>query len=65
MLGVRRATVTDSLHILEGLGAIKSSRGCIVIRDRALLEASAGESYGFAEYHYRQLIAPFGKDDAS
>lgn len=63
MLGVRRATVTDSLHVLEGLGAIKSSRGCIVIRDRALLEASAGESYGFAEYHYRRLIAPFGRDD--
>lgn len=63
MLGVRRATVTDSLHILEGLGAIKSSRGCIVVRDRALLEASAGGSYGFAEHHYRWLIAPFGKDE--
>lgn len=61
MLGVRRATVTDRLHILEGHGAIRNRRGRITIYDRALLETFAGTSYGFAEQHYRQLIGPFGK----
>jgi hypothetical protein len=61
MLGVRRATVTDTLHIIEGHHAIKSSRGRIVIRDREKLERLAGDSYGFAEMHYRRSIAPFGK----
>lgn len=61
MLGVRRATVTDTLHILEGDGALKNRRGCILIRNRILLEELASESYGFAEDQYRQLIGPFGK----
>jgi hypothetical protein len=65
MLGVRRATVTDTLHVLEGGGAIGSSRGRIWVRDRALLEACAGPSYGFAETQYRKLIAPFGKGAAA
>ena len=61
MLGVRRATVTDTLHILEGRRAVKSNRGRILIRDRAVLEELAGHAYGFAEDHYRRLIGPFGK----
>ncbi len=61
MLGVRRATVTDGLHRLEGFRAIRSTRGLIVIRDRRLLEELAENSYGFAEKHYRKEIAPFGK----
>jgi hypothetical protein len=46
---VRRAFVTDVLHILEGEGAIRSHRGLIIVRDRAKLEAMAGASYGFPE----------------
>lgn len=61
MLGVRRASATDVLHILEGLGAIRSTRGLILIRDRALLERIAGETYGDAEADYRRLIGRFGK----
>lgn len=38
-LGVRRAGVTLALHVLEGSGAIRSTRGRIDIRDRARLEA--------------------------
>lgn len=63
MLGVRRASVTDMLHILEGEGAIRSRRGCVSVRERAVLERLAGESYGFAEAHYRRLIAPFGRGE--
>jgi CRP-like cAMP-binding protein len=61
MLGVRRATVTDTLHVLEGHRAIKCSRGRIVIRDREQLEQLAGDSYGYAEVHYRRAVGPFGK----
>lgn len=64
MLGVRRATVTDALHILEGRGAVKSNRGRILIRDRAILETIAGCGYGFAEDQYRKLVSPFGKSAA-
>lgn len=58
MLGVRRASITDALHVLEGERAIRGLRGRVVVRDRALLEAFAGEAYGFAESEYRRLIAP-------
>jgi hypothetical protein len=61
MLGVRRATVTDRLHVLEGHGAVRNRRGRILVRDRALLEQLAGTSYGYPEAHYRRLIGPFGK----
>lgn len=60
-LGVRRATVTDALHILEGNGFIRSKRGRIEVRDRAQLLAFAGESYGAAETEYARSIAPFPK----
>lgn len=46
MLAVRRATVTDALHILEGERLITSTRGRIVVRSRSLLEAHAGIAYG-------------------
>lgn len=59
MLGVRRASVTDALHLLEGAGLIKSMRGRICVRDRAGLERLTGESYGAAEAEYSRLIAPF------
>jgi CRP-like cAMP-binding protein len=61
MLGVRRATVTDTLHRLEGEGLIRSTRGKIDVRDRARLLAVAGESYGAAETEYARFIAPFSK----
>jgi len=61
MLGVRRATVTDCLHLLEGRLAIRCTRGRILVRDRKVLEDLASDSYGFAEGHYRRLIGPFGR----
>lgn len=42
MLAVRRPSVTTSLHVLEGLGLIRSLRNNIVIWDRKALEAYAG-----------------------
>lgn len=62
MLGVRRASVTDALHILEGEGLITAKRRSICVRDRRRLRDCGGENYGFAEAEYSRLIAPFGKD---
>ncbi len=56
MLGVRRASITSALHILEGEKAIKGYRGRIIVRDRTALEAMAGDTYGFAEAEYQRLI---------
>jgi CRP-like cAMP-binding protein len=59
MLGVRQAGVTETLHILEGVHAIKSQRGLITVVDRDKLEEAAGESYGTPEAEYEKLIGPF------
>jgi hypothetical protein len=65
MLGVRRASATDILHILEGERAIHNARGRLVIRDRARLEEIAGDTYGEVEATYRALIGRFGKGNAA
>ena len=59
MLGVRRASVTDALHLLEGEHLIAATRGKITIRNRGGLKALAGESYGAAEAEYCRLIDRF------
>jgi CRP-like cAMP-binding protein len=61
MLGVRRASATEALHILEGRQLVRSLRGQIVIRDRQGLEELAGSAYGDVEEDYRRTLAPFGK----
>jgi CRP-like cAMP-binding protein len=60
-LHVRRATVTDCLHLLEGQGLVRCTRGSILIRNRAGLEQVAGEAYGSVEADYSRDIGPFGK----
>lgn len=61
MLGVRRASITDALHLLEGESAIRGLRGRVLVRDRKLLEALAGETYGHAEAEYERMIGPWPK----
>lgn len=58
MLGVRRPGVTNALHVLEGQLLVRGERGRITIRDRAGLEAFAGDAYGAPEAEYRRLIGP-------
>lgn len=60
-LHVRRASVTDILHLLEGERVLRCDRRSIRVRDREQLEASAGDAYGTAEEAYRRSIGPFGK----
>jgi len=61
MLGVRRSSITDALHRLEGEGAIRGQRGRVTVRDRDRLERLAGETYGFAESEYVRLLGPHAK----
>jgi CRP-like cAMP-binding protein len=56
MLGVRRAGVTETLHVLRERGLISYGRGQIAVRDRKGLERAAGEAYGVPEAEYRRLI---------
>lgn len=56
MIGVRRSGVTNELHVLEGMHAIRATRANVEIRDRdKLLDLAAG-SYGLPERQYRRLI---------
>ncbi|MBX4936459.1 Crp/Fnr family transcriptional regulator [Rhizobium binae] len=45
MLGVRRSSVTEALHVLEGEHFIYSTRGLLIVRNRASLEAFAADAY--------------------
>jgi CRP-like cAMP-binding protein len=58
MLVVRRASITDALHIMEGYQLIASTRSKVVIRNRPGLCLVAGDNYGGAEEHYSQRVAP-------
>jgi CRP-like cAMP-binding protein len=42
ILGVRRASVTDAMHHLEGTGAIRNIRGRIIVHDADLLDRLCG-----------------------
>lgn len=56
MLGVRRAGVTEALHMLEGERLIRAERGCVVIRDRAGLIRAADGFYGPSETEFADLL---------
>lgn len=63
MLGVRRSSVTNALHVVEGEGAIKASRSLITVRSRQKLERLAGASYGLPEAEYRRVLLRDSKVD--
>jgi CRP-like cAMP-binding protein len=56
MLGVRRSGVTNELHVLEGLQAIRSTRGNVRVLDREKLIEIAGGCYGVPEREYEKLL---------
>lgn len=58
MLGVRRPSVTEALHILEERQCIKAERSLVTIRNQARLEWLAGDAYGVPEGEYRRLLLP-------
>ena len=56
MLGVQRTSVTLALQTIEASGSIRARRGRIKVRDRDLLRAAAGDSYGAPEAEYERLM---------
>jgi hypothetical protein len=58
MLGVRRSGVTNELHVLEGVHAIRSTRGNVRILDREKLIEIAGGCYGVPEREYEKVLGP-------
>lgn len=56
MLSVRRAGVTIAVHMLEGRGLIRATRGLVKILDREGLRTMAQGSYGLAEAEYARLL---------
>lgn len=57
LLNVRRASVTDTMHVLEGERALRCSRGRITVTDREALKARA---ISIAGKGMRQLRGPIG-----
>ncbi|MET3900483.1 CRP-like cAMP-binding protein [Devosia sp. UYZn731] len=57
MLGVRRPGITTTLHELESMHLVKSTRGALTILDRDGLLALAGDGYGKTERSYDDLIS--------
>jgi CRP-like cAMP-binding protein len=57
MLGVRRATVTETARILQRAGLISSRRGALRIEDRQGLEAASCECYRVVREEYDRLLA--------
>jgi CRP-like cAMP-binding protein len=55
MLGTRRATVTEAVHVLQKKGLIKSSRGRILILNRQGLEATACSCYATIRAQFAAL----------
>ncbi|MHC2569626.1 hypothetical protein ACVMH6_001954 [Rhizobium leguminosarum] len=56
MLGVRRSGVTNELHIIEGMRAIRATRGNVRIIDREKLEEISAGCYGVPEREYERLV---------
>jgi len=57
MLGARRSSVTEAIHVLEGEHLVRSTRSHLEIRDRSRLLAFAGESYGIPEAEHHRLMS--------
>ena len=56
MLGVRRATVTEAAGELQEAGAIRYTRGRVVVLDREALEGAACECYAIVRRTFDRLL---------
>lgn len=60
MLGVRRASITDTVASLEGAGAVRKGRGCIRVLDSESLEKLACDCYRSIRLQHDRLVRGFG-----
>ncbi|WP_459624957.1 Crp/Fnr family transcriptional regulator, partial [Burkholderia sp. 3C] len=58
MLGVRRASVTETARKLQEAGLIRYSRGKIEVLDRAALERHVCECYQVVREESDRLLSP-------
>ena len=56
MLGVRRATVTETMQVLQERGAVTYEKGRVSILDRARLEREACECYAIIVREFARLL---------
>lgn len=61
-INVRRASITEWLHVFEGEHWIRSRRGYVEITDRPGLEVAAGDFYGSAENAWFDMLAKLPPD---
>src|SRR4051812_45883797 len=60
MLGVRRATVTEGMRVLQKAGAVDYVRGRVVVRDRATLRRTVCECYTVITREFDRLLGELG-----
>ncbi|MDP9563393.1 UNVERIFIED_ORG: CRP-like cAMP-binding protein [Rhizobium nepotum] len=65
VLAVRRPSITNELHVLEGIHAIRASRGNVRIINRRVLQEVADVTYGAPEREYERLINRVRSDVAT
>ena len=58
LLGIRRASVTESLELLHEEGTISTKRGWITVEDPAELSKLSCGCFGLIEYEYRHHLHP-------
>lgn len=58
IFALRRPSVTNAMHLLEGHRLIHATRGVVTVIDREALERFAGDAYGIPEATYRRLLEP-------
>jgi CRP-like cAMP-binding protein len=61
MLGVRRATVSETASALQDRGLIHYHRGVITVVKRKGLEAAACDCYALITHEYNRLLGPVSK----
>jgi CRP-like cAMP-binding protein len=64
MLGVRRAGVTQAIHVLEGDKLIKAVRGQITVLNRAGLEKACCACYGIVNRELDRVVGSMVRCDA-
>ena len=57
MLAVRRATVSEVLHLLQQIGLIRYNRGKMTVLNRQGLEAASCECYGVIRAEYERTVS--------